>query len=313
MVEPTGLDRVKWVWMNGEITSFQDARVHILTPGFRYGFGALEGMRAYWNADHRELYIFRVADHFRRLLDSCKIMRLHAGYGLTESLSFLRETIQANQFHEDLHIRQYIYIDGTGGMEATEPTGSFIAAYPRGRTYDLERGVNVCISSWARIDDHSFPPRVKMGSNYQNSRLAKLEANIDGYDDAVMLNSGGKVTEGTGATLFMIRHGQVVVPPVTAGVLEGITRATVMELVSTERRLAVAERTIDRTELYLAEELFFCGTGAEVAPIVTVDRLPIGKGMPGPITCWLRDRYIAIARGEDPAYRQWLTPVYGEE
>jgi branched-chain amino acid aminotransferase len=301
-----------FIWHNGEVVPFEDANIHVLSPAARYGLTAIEGLRAYWSESQGDLFGFRLANHFRRITQTTKLMHLQLPYDYDELITALREVVAANEFREDIHIRQYVYVGGTGGYYAVEPIGAFIAAYPLARLYDVDTGIQCRVSSWRRIDDQMLPPRIKMGANYANSRLAKIEALLDGYQTGILLNQAGKVTEGCAETLFLIRDNCLITPPVTAGVLEGITRRTVIELAHNEANLDVMEREVDRTELYVADEVFFCGSGTEIVPVVSIDRLPIGDGQPGEVTRSLQRLYFSIVRGEDPTYQRWLTPIYRE-
>ena len=301
----------KFIWMNGKMIPFNDAVVHVLSPVARYGANVFEGIRVYWNQDDNQLYAFRLREHYQRLLESAKIMRLHTDTTIENCENIFLELVRRNEFKEDLHARHTIYADGFGPFNATEPVGMFAAAYPRGRAFDFENGIHCAVSSWKRIDDNSVPPRIKCGANYQNSRLASIQAKEDGYDQAILLNSSGKVAEGPGACFFMVRQGEVVTPPVTAGILESITRATLIELFRKELNLPVVEREVDRTELYVAEEAFLCGSGAEIVPIVSVDRLSVGDGKPGPVVQQMRTLFFDVVRGKNTAYKHWCTPIYG--
>jgi len=306
------MKKPKYVWMDGKIIPFDDAKVHVFSPTAKYGTNVFEGLRAYWNEEKKELYSFRIREHYQRLFESMKIMRLHIEYSLEDCERLLVEILRKNNFQEDLHIRHTVYVGGYGLYSSTEPTGMFIVPIPRGRSFDAEKGISCSVSSWIRISDNSVPPRAKVGANYQNSRLAALQAKQDGYDQPIILNSNGKVSESAGACFFMIRRGVVVTPPVTASILESITRNTVIELSKKELNLPVEEREIDRTEVYLADEAFLCGSGAEVAPITSLDKIPLGNGNVGNITQKIMKLYFDIARGKNPKYYKWLTPTYGK-
>jgi branched-chain amino acid aminotransferase len=299
-----------YLLMNGQLVAYDDARVHVLSTAFKYGAVVFEGLRAYWNEQRGELYGFRLREHFQRLVESLRICRMGSPLDVDGYIAELVRLMRANGLREDLHIRVSAYVDADdGGLASNEPVAVSMAALPMSR-YFAKDGLDVQVSSWTRISDASMPPRVKAAPNYQNSRLALLQARADGYDDAILLSSEGKVTEGPGYTLFMLR-GRLVTPPVTAGILESITRDSIMAL-APERGLAVQEREIDRTELYVADELFFCGSAAEVTPIVSVDRIAVGNGTVGPRTRQLRSAYLAAARGETADTRGWLTPVFGQ-
>jgi len=299
----------KYLLMNGELTPYDDARVHVLSTAFKYGASVFEGLRAYWNETQGELYGFRLREHFQRLVESLRICRMASPLDVDGYTADLVRLMRANDLREDLHMRVSAYVDeDDGGLASFEPVSVAMAALPM-RRYFGKTGLHVQVSSWTRISDNSMPPRVKAMPNYHNSRLALLQARADGYDDAILLSGAGKVTEGPGYCLFMLRGGKWVTPPVTSGILESITRDSLMVLAA-EAGLEVQEREIDRTELYVADELFFCGSAAEVTPILSVDRIPVGSGEVGQRTQALHAAFLATVRGETPDTKGWLTPVF---
>jgi branched-chain amino acid aminotransferase len=298
------------IWQNGKIVPLENATVNVLTPAVLFGANVFEGLAAYWNPEEEELYCFRFADHFRRLFESLKIMRMAVPYTVGDFFNFTRDTIKANEFREDIHFLQVIYVDDIGGLFKQKKLGMFIAAQPHIHLFDTNKGIHCCTSTWTRISDVSSPPRVKSGPNYQNSRLASLEADANGFDWAIMLTNRGKVSEAPGACLFMVRNSQVVTPPITSDILESVTRATLIELFSKELKMPVAEREIDRTELYVAEEVFLCGSGAEVMPVASLDRIDIGDGNVGPTTREIQNLYFDVVRGIHTRYPEWRTAVY---
>jgi len=227
-----------------------------------------------------------------------------------ELASSILEVLRKNEVREDVHIRQTAFIEGDGAIEATGPVGLSVDARPHRVTQ--KPGITACFSSWTRIADGSMPPRIKCSANYQNGRLAMLEAKANGYEGALLLNSRGKLAEAPGACCFMVRGGVPITPPVTADILESVTRATLLELFRTELGLAPVERDVDRTELYVADEIFLCGSGWEITPILSLDKLILGNGKePGPVTRAMQACYFAVVRREKSAYRGWLTPVHG--
>jgi branched-chain amino acid aminotransferase len=295
--------------MNGELTPYADARVHVLTTAFKYGACVFEGLRAYWNEERGELYGFRLREHFQRLVESLRICRMPSPLDPDGYVADLVRLMQANGLREDLHMRVSAYVDDEdGGLATFEPVSVSMAALPM-RRYFRKDGLDVQVSSWTRISDASMPPRVKAAPNYHNSRLALGQARIDGYDDAILLSAEGKVSEGPGYALFMLRGGKLITPPVTAGILESITRDSLMTL-APELGLDVVEREMDRTELYIADELFFCGSAAEVTPILSVDRVPVGTGAVGRRTQEIRAAFLQTVRAEVADTRGWLTPVF---
>jgi branched-chain amino acid aminotransferase len=300
----------EYVWMDGEIIPFGDAKVHVFSPTAKYGMNAFEGLRSYWNEPKKELYSFRIRDHYLRLFESMKIMRLTVKYSLTECEEALVEILRKNNFQGDVHIRHTVYLGGLGNASSKEPSGMFIIPMPRKAVFDLEKGIRCSISSWVRISDNCVPPRVKVGANYQNSRLAAIQAKEDGYDEPIILTSNGKVSESATACFFMIRKGIVVTPPITASILESIVRTSLIELCRNELNFQVEEREIDRTEVYLAEEAFLCGSGADIKPITSIDKFPLGNGKVGVMTQTIMKLYSEIVRGINTKYYKWLTPTY---
>jgi len=304
----------KYVWMDGKVIPFEDAKVHHFSPTARYGINAFEGIPAYWNEEKRELYSFRIRDHYERLFESMKIISLSTDYSLIDCEKFLLEILQKNNFQEDIHIRHTVYLGGFGSFYENGPTGMVIIPRPSGGRYcDLGKGISCSFSSWVRINENCVPPRAKVGSNYQNSRLATVQAKKDGYDQPIILDSKGKVSESGAACFFMVRKGIIVTPPVTASILESVTRDTVIELCKNELNLRVEQREIDRTEVYVAEEAFLCGSGAEIAPIASVDKISLGNGGPGSITQKIIKTYFEVVRGINSKYYKWLTPTYGKQ
>jgi len=306
-------DRAQFVWFDGKIAPWEDAKVHVSTATVLRGANIFEGVRAYWNNDERELFIFRNADHMARLWNSAKIMRMPVPWSADELTQAEIEVIRANKYQGTVWFRLTLYV---GEEEASsgagkEPVGGFIVPRLSPHSKGIADGVDSCVSSWTRISDNSVPPRVKAGANYHNSRFAYTESRLNGYSGSpIMLNERAKVSEGPGACFMMIRGGRLVTPPITANILESITRTTVLELARDVLRIPVEEREVDRTELYIADEAFFCGSGAEVTPVNSIDHYPIGSGRPGPLTRKLQEVYFSVAEGRVPEYRHWLTPVY---
>jgi branched-chain amino acid aminotransferase len=302
----------QWAWMNGAFIPFDECRLHVRTQAVALAASVFEGVRAYWNPEQEQLYTFELDRHIARLRESVKIMRMRTVIPVDFAETCV-ELLRRNGFREDVHYMPTAYLgipEGNVAMGPTSDEGLFITAVARPPGKALESGKSVCVSSWRRISDASMPPRVKAAGNYQNSRLALHAAWADGYDDAVMLNANGTVAEAAGSCLMMVRNGQVCTPPVTAGILESITRAALIRLFADKLGMAVQEREIDRTELYLAEEVFLCGSGMEVVPVIAVDRLTVGEGRKGPVTTAIQDAYFRVARGQDNAYPEWRTPVY---
>ncbi len=302
-----------YIWMNGRIVPWNDAMIHVSAEALLRGANVFEGMRAYWNEAERQLYIFRNLEHLRRLRQSMHIMRLSIPYDDAAFTAAFVELFHANKFTEGVHFRAVAYF-GVGEAHAWQPgqigTGAFVLAYARPPADSL-KGVRSCVSTWRRNSDNASPSRVKAAANYHNARLAQVEARMNGFGPPIMLNDQGEVSESPGACFMMVRDGRVVTPPVSADILEGITRESLIELFRAELGVEVVERNIDRTELYVADEAFFCGSGAEVQPIIEIDHYRVGSGKPGSLTRKIMDLYFDIAKGKVAKYRHWLTPVYG--
>lgn len=306
-------ERPRFLFFDGKIVPYADAKVHVLTTVFKYAAAVFEGIRAYHNETTDKLFVFRLKEHIDRLFDSAKIARIPIPYTPDDLRENLLALIRRNELRQDLHIRISAYIaEDDGRLNSTGPVGLSMAAIPMGR-YDplgMSEGLRVAVSPWRRLGDDTMPPRVKSIANYQNSRLALLDAKAAGFQDAILLDSRGKVTEGPGYNIFVVRAGQVLTPPVTHGILEGVTRDTLIRLFAEKHRTPVVEREIDRTELYVSDEVFFCGSGKEVTPIGSIDHRPVGDGGIGPLTAAIRDTYFDVAKGRHQEYASWLTPVY---
>jgi len=295
--------------LNGAVVPFAEARISVMAPGLTFAVTVFEGLRAYWNAGQEQLYVFRMDDHLRRLAFSMSVVELDAEPPGAAFDAQILALLRANAMCEDVYIRAQAYVDDWGEMVATGPVGSSVVCRRRPRVEAFASGKHFAVSSWRRNAEDASPAPIKATANYLNSRLAALEARRHGFDGAVILNRDGSVSEGPGGCLFMVRDGVVVTPPVSAGILESITRDTLMVL-AREQGLAVVERDVGRTELYRAEELFYCGTGQELVPILSVDRKRVGRGVPGDITQALQQRYDALVRGKLDGHRDWLSPVY---
>ena len=297
------------IWMNGKLVSQAEAVLPVNSAAVFYATNVFEGLRAYWNADDEELHCFRLAEHFTRFRESMKMMRFTIPYTDDDLYEAVREVLSGNEIREDVHMHMVAYVTGSG-LDAVSPTGLYINPRRRPRVAEGQ-GLACCVSSWQRTSDNAIPIRLKCGANYQNGRLATLQARADGYDQPILLDRSGKVAEGTGATLFVVRKGRLVTPTTSNDILESITRTTLME--DTCPRvlgMEVVERAIDRTELYVAEEAFFCGSGYEITPITSIDRFPVGTGEIGPVTKRISQAYLALVRGQDTRHPEWRTPTY---
>ncbi len=301
-----------WVWFNGDVMQYGDVHLGLMTHGLHYGTGCFEGIRAYWSAQHEQLFVFRLEEHYARMEQSAKVLRMKLPRTPAELAEITRELLRKNGFHQDVYIRPLAYkSDEVVGVRLHDLHDGF-AIYPviMGEYVDISRGLRCMVSSWRRVDDLAAPARAKITGAYINSALAKSEAMENGYDEAIMLTGDGHVSEGSAENIFMLRNGGFYTPPPSDNILEGITRATVMELLTAEMNLDVRERSIDRTELYGADEVFLCGTGAQISPVVEVDRRTVGAGTPGEMTMKLQQLYFSVCRGEVKKYQKWLTPVF---
>ena len=299
------------IWLNGEIVPVSDAKINVLAPTSQFGANVFEGIRCYWNEEEEQLYGFRLSDHYNRLLQSVRLFGLKSPYTKEDLEKYMKSVIVANNYKEDIAVRQTVFVDGFGSWFSAEPVGMFIAPIAKARkSVPLMDGERTCISSWERISEKDMSPRIKVGANYINSRLAKLEATERGYDSALFLNRDGYVSEGTGSCFCMIKNSELITPMLTDSVLESITRDTIMKIATEELGLKVTERRINRTETYTCDEAFFCGSAVEVTPIVQVDGYRVGNGILGELTRNIHREYLNIATGNNKKYMNWLTPIY---
>jgi len=301
-----------WVYLDGEIKRYGDARLGLMTHALHYGTGVFEGIRGYWSPEHEQLFILKLREHYARMQRSVKVLKLELPVPIDELCQVSIELIRMNNFRQDLYIRPFAFKSSEEiGVRLHNLKNSFaIYVTPYGNYVDIERGIRCMVSSWRRIDDNAAPPRSKITGIYVNSALAKTEAMENGYDEAIMLTHDGHVCEGSAENIFIIRDGRVITPPTSDNILEGLTRLGMMELFRKELDMEVVEQSIDRSELYIADEIFLCGTGAQISPVVEVDHRPIGEGTVGPVVTRLQKLYFEIVRGRNTKYRDWLTPVY---
>jgi branched-chain amino acid aminotransferase len=302
----------RYAFFNGEIVPIENAKVSVMTHALNYGTGCFEGIRAYWNSNDGELYVFHLQAHYERLLRSCKVLQIALPYTVDDLCEATLELLRRENFQSDVYIRPLAYKSFEGiGVRLHDISDAFtIWALPFGKYIEKSEGLRVATSSWRRIDDNAIPARIKATGAYVNSALAKSEAMQNGYDEAIVLTQDGHVSEGSAENIFIVRNGVLHTPGLTDNILEGITRHVVSQLATEELGLTVVERSLDRTELYAADEMFFCGTGVEVTPVVEVDRRPVGSGAIGPIFTQIKDLYYAATHGTDPKRREWCTPVY---
>ncbi len=299
------------VFLNGEFIPADQARVGVATHAISYGTGCFEGIRAYYNAEADQLYIFRALEHFERLHRSCKIMNIQLPWTAEELVELTVELIQRNGLREDCYIRPFAYkADEIIGVKLNGLRDDYtMFVVPMGE-YVSTSGLRCMVSSWRRVDDNMIPARAKISGAYVNSAFAKSEALMGGYDEAIMLTQDGHVSEGSAENIFMVTGGELVTPPPSENILQGITRDTVIQLARREMEMLTRERVIDRTELYVSDEVFLTGTGAQIAPVVEVDHRPIGAGVVGETGSTLQRLYREVTHGQRPDYASWLTPVY---
>ena len=299
------------IWFKGEILNVNDAKINVLAPTSQFGLNVFEGIPCYWNEEEKQLYAFRLDDHYDRLLRSAKLIQIDCQYSKEDFKKAFVDVIKANEYDENLSVRQTLFVDGFGSWGSVDPVDMFVAPIPRGRTSSEynKKGLNVCVTSWRRISDETLSPRIKCGANYINSRVGQREALRNGYDTCLFLNEAGKVSEGPGSCFFTVKNGIIITPLLTDSVLESITRDTVIKIAQS-KGYQVVERTIDRTELYTCDEAFLCGSAMEVTPVLSIDKYTIGNGDTGTITKDIHLTYLDIARGKVAEFKNWITPIY---
>ena|SRR5579859_5998267 len=309
------MDYPRFAYFQGQIVPIEQAKISIMTHALNYGTAAFGGVRAYWNDEQEQLFIFRPFDHFTRLLQSAKILMMKTPYTSEQLTEITAELLRREGYHEDVYIRPLVYKSSMGiGVRLHDLNDDFsMFAMPHGDYLGKSEGVRVCISSWRRVDDNAIPARGKLAGSYVNSALINTDAQLNGFDEALVLTDDGHVAEGSAENFFMVRNGTAITPPITANILEGITRRTVITLLTEVLGVPVVEREIDRSELYLADEAFFCGTGVQIAAISEIDRRPVANGKTGVLTRQLRTLFFDVVRGKMPKYSQWLQPVYATE
>jgi branched-chain amino acid aminotransferase len=301
-----------YAYFKKQIVPLSEAKIGVMTHAFNYGTGVFEGIRGNWNESHEQLYVFRIRDHFDRLRKSCRIMQIDLPYDNEQLVSTLTRVVEMSDYHEDIYVRPLAYksseVLGVRLHDLEDDLLIFIA--PFGPYLDIEKGARCQTSSWRRVADTGIPARAKVTGIYANSALAKTEANLNGFDEAIMLDDRGHISEGSGENIFVVIGGRIITPPPSSDILVGITRETVMALARTELGIEVVERDIDRTEIYTADECFMTGTAAHVTPVVELDRRPVGDGKMGRITGELVSLYFDIIKGNNPKYSHWCTPCY---
>ncbi len=299
------------IWFKGEVLNVNDAKINVLAPTSQFGLNVFEGIPCYWNENEQQLYAFRLAEHYQRLVKSARLLQIDCPYSTDDLTNALIDVIKANEYTENLSVRQTLFVDGFGSWGSEGPVEMFVAPIPRGKTsaeYN-KKGLHCCVTSWRRISDEMLSPRIKCGANYMNSRVGQREALRNGYDTCIFLNNLGKVSEGPGSCFFMVKDGELVTPALTDSVLESITRDTILNIAK-HNGISVYERSIDRTELYTCDEAFLCGSAMEITPIFSIDRYEIGNGNIGPLTNKLHQCYLDVAQGRNDEFKKWLTPIY---
>jgi len=288
----------------------RDAKVSIMTHAFMYGTATFEGIRAYWNPEQKRLYGLKVREHVERLRQSCRIMLMTDVPSVDELTRLIIETVRRNAFTQDAYIRPSFYKSTKAiGVRLHDLENElYIVSVPFGDYIDTDAGVRVMTSSWRRNADEALPARGKIVGGYVNMAFQKSEAEMNGFDEAIVLTAGGHVNEASAANVFVVRDGVALTPPVYDDLLEGVTRKALLELLENEG-IPTEVRSIDRSELYVADEMFLCGTGVQISPVVEVDHRPVGSGEVGPIARLVRDRYFDAVRGRIPEYNHWLTPI----
>ncbi len=300
------------VYFNKQFVPLSEARVSIRTNALHYGSGVFEGIRAYWNAAEQQLFVFKLPEHYERMVNNCKVLKLKLDHDVKELCALTVDLLRRNQPKEDTYIRPIAYIssEGLGPKLLGYETGFAIYTIPLGEYIDTSVGIKVGFSSWRRINDNTIPARCKVTGGYVNSALARTEAMEQGYDEALFLTQDGFVSEGSAENIFLVRNGGLITPDRSQDILEGITRDVLLTLCREELGLPVIERQVGRTEVYIADEVFVCGTGAQVSPVIEVDRRPVGSGKMGPITARIQQLYFEVVKGNHAKYRHWCTPVY---
>ena len=297
-------------YFEGAWVPMREAKVSIMTHAFMYGTATFEGIRAYWNTEQGRLYGLKLREHAERIRQSCRILMMKDVPSVDELVGLIVETVRRNGFREDVYIRPSFYKSTSAiGVRLHDLDNElYIIVVPFGNYIDTDSGVRVMTSTWRRNADEALPARGKIVGGYVNMAFQKTEAELNGFDEAVVLTADGHVNEASAANVFVVRDGVALTPPVSDDLLEGVTRLALMEILGNEG-IPVEVRSIDRSELYVADEMFLCGTGVQVSSVIEVDHRPMGSGSIGPIGRLVRDRYFEAVRGRLPEYAHWLTPI----
>ncbi len=304
-------NKTKYAFFNGEFVDIEEANINIRSNIIHYGGGIFEGIRAYWNKEEEKGYIFRAEDHYKRMINNAKIIAMDIKYSSKELIEATIGLLKKENFASDTYIRPLAYYSSLNILEkfTSEDYGFFIYAFPLEEILDISKGLNVCVSSWTRINDNMIAPRGKIVGTYVNICLVNYEAKKNGYDDGIILTQNGHVAEGGGQNVGIIRDNKFIAPPVSDDILEGITLDSVIAILKDEMGMETERRSIDRTELYISDEVFYCGTGVQVSPITCIDKRKIGDGKPGKYTMKLQELFFEIVRGRNEKYKDWLTPI----
>ena len=301
-----------WAFFEGEIVPIDQAKISVSNHTLHYGTGCFAGIRGYWNADQEQLYVFRLEDHYTRFLHSNQLLLSDIGMDNAALQAATLDLLRKEGWRENVYIRPIAYKDKPFFEVWLHDADDKVAivSQPTGGYLPSDKGITVCVSSWRRVDDTAIPARGKVNGTYVNSALAKSDAMLSGYNEAILLNQDGHVSEATAANFMIVRDGRLITPPVTANLLEGVVRRSLVELARDRLGVPVDERQIDRSEIYMADEAFFCGTGVQMAAVGSIDHRPIGDGGKGPITRELGDLFFRVLTGEEADYQHWVTPVY---
>jgi branched-chain amino acid aminotransferase len=299
-------------FFEGAIVPIDQAKISITNHTLHYGTGCFAGIRGYWNSSLEQLYVFRLEDHYTRFLNSAKLLHSQINYSNQQLQTFTLDLLRQEGWKQNVYIRPIAYKDEGVFRVWLHDAKDKVAIFsqPTGDYLPENKGVTVCVSSWRRVDDTAIPARGKVNGTYVNSSLAKSDAMLSGFNEAILLNQDGHVSEATAANFMMVRDGTLVTPPITANLLEGVVRRSMIQLAQEELGVRVEQRNIDRSELYMADEAFFCGTGVQMAAVGSIDHRIIGDGEKGPVTTQLGDLFYSVLTGEEDKYRHWITPVY---
>ncbi len=301
-----------YAYFNGEIVPMGEAKVSVATHALHYGTACFEGVRAYWNAEQEQLYLLKLREHFERMTNSWNVLRMRPKESVDDLCHITVELVRKHGYRQDVYVRPLTY-KSSHTIKLTLSTledAITIYTFPMGNYVDISAGLSVCTSSWRRANSNAMPVRAKVTGAYINSCLAIDDATATGFDETIMLTHDGTVSEASSCNLFILRNGKLSTPALSEDILEGVTRNALIDMIRKEFDMPVEERRIDRTELYASSEIFMCGTGVQVSPVTSVDRRSVGTGKPGPFTMKLQKLYLSACRGENEAYRDWVTPVY---